>query len=125
MKADTTFLHGSKKPLNNGSESKNLEDSALLSYTPTAFKWKSVASMAGKQSAVETLTFESALDELQNIVKNLETGKTALEDSIAAYERGIALKNHCEKKLSEARSKIEKISVGADGKVSTAPFEQE
>lgn len=81
--------------------------------------------MAGKQSAVETLTFESALDELQDIVKNLETGKTALEDSIAAYERGITLKNHCEKKLSEARSKIEKISVGSDGKVSTAPFEQE
>lgn len=81
--------------------------------------------MAVKNSAVATLSFESALDELQDIVKNLETGKTALEDSIAAYERGITLKNHCEKKLSEARSKIEKISVSSDGKVSVAPFEQE
>lgn len=81
--------------------------------------------MAEKKSAVESLSFESALDELQGIVKNLETGKTALEDSIAAYERGMKLRNHCEKKLAEARSKIEKISVGADGKPSAAPIEQE
>ena len=82
--------------------------------------------MAIKQVAVESLNFESALSELQGIVKNLETGQTALEDSITAYERGMALKKHCEKKLSEARSKIEKISISSDGTVSAAPFgEQE
>jgi exodeoxyribonuclease VII small subunit len=82
--------------------------------------------MAIKQVAVESLNFESALAELQGIVKNLETGQTALEDSITAYERGMALKKHCEKKLSEARSKIEKISISSDGTVSAAPFgEQE
>jgi exodeoxyribonuclease VII small subunit len=85
-----------------------------------------MADKAAKTIAVETLTFESALDELQAIVKSLETGQTALEDSIAAYERGMALRKHCEKKLGEARSKIEKISVNKDGTVSAAPFgEQE
>jgi exodeoxyribonuclease VII small subunit len=85
-----------------------------------------MADKAAKKTAVESLTFESALEELQGIVKSLETGQTALEDSIAAYERGMALRKHCEKKLGEARSKIEKISVNKDGSVSAAPFgEQE
>lgn len=78
------------------------------------------------QVSVENLSFEAALGELETIVRDLETGKAALEDSITAYERGTALKKHCEKKLGEARSKIEKISVNKDGTVSTAPFgEQE
>jgi exodeoxyribonuclease VII small subunit len=81
---------------------------------------------AKPQVSVENLTFEAALGELETIVRDLETGKAALEDSITAYERGTALKKHCEKKLSEARSKIEKISVNKDGAVSTSPFgEQE
>jgi len=74
-------------------------------------------------TAVETLSFEDALGELEGIVKTLETGQAKLEDSIGQYERGIALKNHCEKKLREAQAKIEKITVGADGSVSTAPLD--
>jgi exodeoxyribonuclease VII small subunit len=70
--------------------------------------------------AVETLSFEAALDELQKIVGDLETGKAPLEESIAAYERGIALKNHCERKLQEAQAKIEKINVNADGSLSAS-----
>ncbi len=81
--------------------------------------------MAGKQSPVETLSFEAALGELETIVRGLEKGDTALEDSIAAYERGAALKKHCEKKLREAQSKIEKISVNDDGTVSTVPFTEQ
>ena len=72
---------------------------------------------------VETLSFEAALDELQKIVGALESGSAPLEDSIASYERGIALKNHCERKLREAQAKIEKINVSADGTVSATPFE--
>lgn len=75
-----------------------------------------------KQISVENLGFEAALGELETIVRDLETGKAALEDSIAAYERGTALKKHCEKKLAEARSKIETISVNEDGSVTTKPF---
>jgi exodeoxyribonuclease VII small subunit len=80
--------------------------------------------MAAAKPDVNTLSFEAALDELQKIVGDLETGKAPLEESIAAYERGIALKTHCEKKLGEAQAKIEKINVTTGG-ISTAPFEQQ
>lgn len=73
-------------------------------------------------NTLEKLSFEQALAELETIVRDLETGKAPLEDSINFYERGIQLKNHCEKKLSEAQSKIEKITIGKDGKPSTEPF---
>ncbi|MCB9989434.1 MAG: exodeoxyribonuclease VII small subunit [Rhodospirillales bacterium] len=79
--------------------------------------------MADQHPPVETLSFEDALGELETIVTALERGQTKLEDSISAYERGVALKKHCESKLREAQEKIEKISVGADGSVTTAPFD--
>ncbi len=73
---------------------------------------------------IETLSFEAALQELEKIVGDLETGKASLEDSIGAYERGVALKKHCESKLREAQAKIEKISVSPDGQISTTDFEE-
>ena len=76
-----------------------------------------------KQASLETLSFEQALGELESIVRNLESGKVPLEDSIAAYERGAALKAHCAKKLAEAQAKIEKITVGKDGKINTTPLD--
>ncbi|HNQ91978.1 MAG TPA: exodeoxyribonuclease VII small subunit [Alphaproteobacteria bacterium] len=81
--------------------------------------------MTAKNAAVEKLSFESALEELDTIVRNLETGKISLEDSIEAYERGVALKNHCESKLRDARMKIEKIMVAPDGSLKTAPLDEE
>jgi exodeoxyribonuclease VII small subunit len=74
---------------------------------------------------VEKLSFEQALSELETIVRDLETGKAALEDSIAQYERGTALRAHCERKLREAQAKIEQISIGPDGQPATAPFRGE
>ncbi len=74
---------------------------------------------------IEKLNFESALDELEGIVRSLESGKAPLEESISAYERGIALKNHCEKKLAEARLKIEKITLSPDGTVRSEPMDIE
>ncbi len=76
-----------------------------------------------QQKPIETLSFEDALGELETIVRSLETGQAPLEDSIGSYERGIALKKHCETKLKDAKEKIEKISVGADGSISTQPFD--
>lgn len=73
----------------------------------------------------DDLSFEQALVELENIVTSLESGKAPLEDSISAYERGIALKKHCEKKLGEAQEKIEKISISTDGTPTATPFETE
>lgn len=64
---------------------------------------------------VAKLSFEDALKELEDIVRALEQGKGKLEDAIKSYERGAALKAHCEKKLAEAQARIEKIAIGADG----------
>ncbi len=71
---------------------------------------------------IENLSFESALVELEEIVRALESGKAPLDKSISDYERGISLKNHCEKKLAEARLKIEKIALTPDGRVQKEPF---
>ncbi|WP_411817262.1 exodeoxyribonuclease VII small subunit [Hyphococcus sp. DH-69] len=81
--------------------------------------------MAKKPDDISTLSFENALAELESIVQKLESGQAALEDSIALYERGAALKAHCETTLKAAQEKIEKIVVGADGKPKTeaASFE--
>jgi exodeoxyribonuclease VII small subunit len=65
--------------------------------------------------AVEDLSFEAALEELETIVSRLEQGEVDLEDSIALYERGMALKVHCEKKLKGAEMRLEKIVLGPDG----------
>jgi len=64
---------------------------------------------------VDALSFEEALRELETIVARLEQGEVDLEDSIALYERGTALKAHCEKKLRSAESRLEKIVLGPDG----------
>ena len=67
--------------------------------------------MPGKSDAtnVSTLTFEAALKELEGIVARLEQGQVDLEDSISLYERGQALKAHCENKLKSAESRLEKL----------------
>ncbi len=80
--------------------------------------------MPAKQDApnVTTLTFEAALKELEAIVARLEQGQVDLEDSIVLYERGQALKAHCESKLKAAESRLEKI-VQTAGQVTTEPVE--
>ncbi len=70
---------------------------------------------AAPASPVDQLSFEAALKELEGIVSRLEQGEVDLEDSIALYERGQALKAHCEKKLKTAESRLEKIVHGATG----------
>jgi exodeoxyribonuclease VII small subunit len=74
-------------------------------------------------SPVESLNFEAALKELEEIVARLEQGAVDLEDSIVLYERGQALKAHCEKKLKAAEGRLEKIVMGATGPSATEPME--
>ena len=62
------------------------------------------------------MSFEQALGELEKIVEALEQGNVALEASIALYERGEKLREHCQKLLSAAEAKVDKIKLGADGK---------
>lgn len=64
---------------------------------------------------IAAMSFETALAELESIVRALESGQAPLEDSINAYERGAALKSHCEAKLSAARLRVEKIVLSASG----------
>jgi exodeoxyribonuclease VII small subunit len=65
---------------------------------------------------IAKMPFEAALAELEAIVEKLEKGAVALEESIKIYERGEALKAHCDKLLKNAEMRIEKITLGADGK---------
>ncbi|HEV2558026.1 MAG TPA: exodeoxyribonuclease VII small subunit [Microvirga sp.] len=75
---------------------------------------------------LKTLPFEKALAELEEIVRRLERGDVPLEDSIMIYERGEALKKHCETLLKKAEARIEKITVGPDGGATgTAPLDVE
>ncbi len=69
------------------------------------------------------MSFEAALEELEDIVRELETGEGDLDTSINGYTRGVFLKRHCEAKLKEAETRIEKIVVGADGAVDTEPLD--
>ena len=72
-------------------------------------------------SDIAKLSFEDALAQLEDIVRNLEGGDSALDDAIAAYERGAALKRHCETKLRQAHARVDKISLGPDGRPETEP----
>ena len=67
------------------------------------------------QTPVEEMSFEAAMAELEKVVGQLERGDVALEESIALYERGAALKKRCETKLNEAQEKVAAITLDADG----------
>lgn len=60
---------------------------------------------------IKNLSFEEALQELETIIRKMENGEVKLSDSVSLYERGIALKNHCEEVLKSAKLKIEKIQL--------------
>lgn len=70
---------------------------------------------------IAAMSFEEALGELETIVRELEDGRVKLDQAIAAYERGARLKAHCEKKLAEAKAKVEKISLGPSGPEGVEP----
>ncbi|MEC9435615.1 MAG: exodeoxyribonuclease VII small subunit [Pseudomonadota bacterium] len=72
---------------------------------------------------VESLSFEEAMRELEAVVDQLERGDAALEASIALYERGAALKAHCEARLSAAQLKVDQIAAGPDGAPTAKPMD--
>ena len=75
---------------------------------------------------VNKLSFEKAIEELESIVKRLEEGKVPLEESVAIYERGEALKLRCDELLRQAEARVEKITLDASGKpTGTAPRDVE
>ena len=75
-------------------------------------------------SDVDQMSFEEAMKALEQVVSQLERGDVALDESIALYERGAALKARCEAKLKEAEEKVAKITLGDDGAPKgTAPLD--
>jgi exodeoxyribonuclease VII small subunit len=93
------------------------------SRTAGAFAIPSQTSPKTPPAAIESLSFEAALKELESIVARLEQGEVDLEDSIALYERGQALKSHCDKKLKSAERRPEKIVLGTGGPEGTERME--
>ncbi len=63
------------------------------------------------------LSFEDALFQLEQLVKELEAGKIKLDDAVSSYEQATKLKNFCERKLQEAKLKIEKVEISIDGEL--------
>ena len=78
---------------------------------------------ASKFDDIKNLSFEESMAELEQIVRKLEEGKAALDDSINFYERGAALQQHCEAKLREAEMRVEKITLKPDGNVEATPID--
>lgn len=75
---------------------------------------------------VSALSFEKALAELETIVDKLEGGNVPLEESITLYARGEALKARCDALLKDAEARVEKITLGADGRpAGTVPLDRE
>ncbi|MCO4823390.1 MAG: exodeoxyribonuclease VII small subunit [Amylibacter sp.] len=72
---------------------------------------------------VSEMNFETAMAELEKVVSQLESSQVALEDSIKLYDRGAALKKHCEVKLAEAEEKIAQITLSSGQPDGLKPFE--
>lgn len=78
--------------------------------------------MSEAKTEISTLSFEGAMQELETIVRRLEEGRVALEDAIEYYERGDALRKHCEERLKAAQMRVEKIVETTDSGVKTEPL---
>ena len=75
----------------------------------------------GGAAAIAGMSFEAALAELEQLVARLESGQASLEDSIALYERGAALKAHCEERLKQAQMRIDQIVETPGGGIGLEP----
>jgi exodeoxyribonuclease VII small subunit len=87
-----------------------------------------MAQQNSNQSEIDVgqLSFERAIEELESIVRRLEDGKVPLEESVAIYERGEALKRRCEDLLRQAEARVQKITLDASGNpTGTEPLDVE
>jgi exodeoxyribonuclease VII small subunit len=91
--------------------------------TPTGIAAKP-AVMDAQAPDIAGMSFEEALRALEEVVRKLEGGEVPLEESIGLYERGEALRRHCQARLDAAQARIEKIVTGPDGTATGAvPFD--
>jgi exodeoxyribonuclease VII small subunit len=73
------------------------------------------AKATAKHADIKDMSFERALKELETIVSRLERGDVELEESITIYERGEALRDHCDRLLKQAEARVERLTFNADG----------
>lgn len=84
---------------------------------------REMARPATKHVDIKDMSFEKALKELEGIVGRLERGDVELEESINIYERGEALKDHCDRLLKQAEARVEKLTFSQSGEpTATDPF---
>ena len=76
--------------------------------------------MARKEQSDKT--FETALEDLEQVVEQLESGDLALEDSLAAFEKGVGLANYCNQKLNDVEKKVELLIKDKEGKLQLKAF---
>jgi exodeoxyribonuclease VII small subunit len=81
--------------------------------------------VADTQAPVDKLSYEEALAELEGLIKKLEQGSIDLADSIACYERGVALAARCAQLLEETERKVERLILGPGGTLAEKPLEEE
>jgi exodeoxyribonuclease VII small subunit len=79
--------------------------------------------MESAPAEITALSFEDALRALEDVVRKLESGDVPLDDSISLYERGEALREHCQARLDAAQVRIERIVAGPSGAIGTQPFD--
>lgn len=94
------------------------------------FNWERLVTMLNNKynpnlmsKSIEKMTFEEAMSELETLLKKIDTGQENLADAVSSFERGVVLKNHCEKMLKEAKLKIEKVTLTAENKVEFSEIE--
>jgi len=75
-------------------------------------------------SEIEALSFEEAFRELETTVARLEAGDLSLEESLALFERGMALAARCEAQLDQAEQRVQQLAVRPNGRIETVPFEE-
>lgn len=81
--------------------------------------------LAEEAQPIAKLTYEEALSELETLIRRLETGTIDLADSIASYERGVALAAHCSGLLEDTEKKVQRLVLGARGEAVEVPVESE
>ena len=77
-----------------------------------------------EEQNIKDLSFEEALLQLENLVRELESGRIKLDDAVAAYERAVNLKKLCEAKLKAAQLKIEKIEISPEGEMKLSELDK-
>ena len=77
-----------------------------------------------EEQNIKDLSFEEALMQLENLVRELESGRIKLDNAVAAYERAVNLKKLCEAKLKAAQLKIEKIEISPEGEMKLSELDK-